>query len=346
MTRSENPALASVEHTSAEEPLSGDAASISAVVICYNQAETIRRAVESVLRQTHQDNLSDIIVVDDASSDGSQTVIAELEDLDPRIRVSLRAQNSGGASLPRNDGIKLATGKYVAFLDGDDVWLPQKLERLVPEIKMHPDAAIFYSWCIERDRDSGRQRQVSTRVYKADAGQDQLPEFFVYGGPIYPSTAIIRRDILLKIDGFDPAVRLNEENDLYLRCLRHGPVHCVKDYLVERVTWPGSLGSAQNALENLRWKEVITERMVSLEPRLKRQVPRRDSQISFRRGIVHLEAGHKRNARREFVSSWRKNPFFLRSLIYAALTVLFPNTTETLEKLRASARSLRSGLFR
>ena len=98
---------------------------VSVLIPSYNHAPFVGRAVESVLAQTY--SALEVIVVDDASTDGTATVVADIKD--PRLRLIRNAKN--GLRHPRNLALGLAQGKYVAFQNSDDVWLPEKLERQV-----------------------------------------------------------------------------------------------------------------------------------------------------------------------------------------------------------------------
>ena len=99
---------------------------VTVVITTYNRAGLLKRAVESVLSQTYTDY--EIIIVDDCSSDNTQDVIAGFNH--PRIH-SFRHDGNRGPSASRNTGIALASGKYIAFLDDDDEWLPVNLEARV-----------------------------------------------------------------------------------------------------------------------------------------------------------------------------------------------------------------------
>ena len=95
---------------------------ISVIIPTYNREKTIRRSVESVLRQTYTD--FEVIVVDDASSDRTEEVVEAINDV--RVRF-IRLDKNGGACRARNIGISIAKGEYIAFNDSDDVWMPNKL---------------------------------------------------------------------------------------------------------------------------------------------------------------------------------------------------------------------------
>src|SRR4030042_1653484 len=107
---------------------------VSVIIPVYNRAELIAQAVESVLRQSFSD--FELLVVDDGSSDGTWEA---LQRCGPRIRAL--PQEHRGASAARNLGIQTAAGEYLAFLDSDDLWQPQKLARQVQYLDQHPEVA-------------------------------------------------------------------------------------------------------------------------------------------------------------------------------------------------------------
>jgi len=97
---------------------------VSVIIPTYNRAATLGRAIDSALEQTIDD--LEVVVVDDGSTDDTESVLAAYED--PRVRTIIHATNQG-ANVARNTGLEHVRGEYVAFLDSDDVWHPAKLER-------------------------------------------------------------------------------------------------------------------------------------------------------------------------------------------------------------------------
>lgn len=118
---------------------------VSVIIPTYNRANLILQAVKSVLNQTYKN--FEIIIVDDGSSDNTEDVINVIHD--NRIRYIKHAINKG-ASAARNTGIREAKGKYIAFQDSDDHWLPDKLEKQVKRIENTPDhvGAVFGGYWI------------------------------------------------------------------------------------------------------------------------------------------------------------------------------------------------------
>jgi teichuronic acid biosynthesis glycosyltransferase TuaG len=121
-------------------PVTNHAAPVSVIIPCYRCLETVERALDSVLNQTRQP--SEILLIDDASADGTLDLLYRLEELHaPRVRVIPLAKN-GGPGLARNAGWDAATQPWLAFLDADDAWHPRKLEIQWAWLELHPEAVL------------------------------------------------------------------------------------------------------------------------------------------------------------------------------------------------------------
>ena len=115
---------------------------VSIITPCYNAERTIVTAIESVINQSFQN--WEMLIIDDCSNDSSPEIIKEYADRDHRIKYFQTNEKSGSPSLPRNIGIDNACGKYIAFLDADDIWLPNKLEQQIQFIENN-DYSFIYS---------------------------------------------------------------------------------------------------------------------------------------------------------------------------------------------------------
>ncbi|MFT6406873.1 MAG: teichuronic acid biosynthesis glycosyltransferase TuaG [Arenicella sp.] len=107
---------------------------VSVILPSHNSEKWVAEAVRSVLKQTHQ--ALQLIVIDDSSSDNTVEIVRSLAD-DPRLSLIQRKRCSGGPATPRNDGIDVATGDYLAFIDSDDLWHPRKLELQLKAMQTH-----------------------------------------------------------------------------------------------------------------------------------------------------------------------------------------------------------------
>ena len=106
---------------------------VTVLIAVYNGEETLRRALDSVLHQTTPPRQT--VVIDDGSTDST----AELVATEYAGRVTLLRQENGGVSRARNHGLQVATGEYIAMLDADDWWVPEKLEKQVAVLDTRPD---------------------------------------------------------------------------------------------------------------------------------------------------------------------------------------------------------------
>lgn len=207
----------------------------SVVIPSYNSAETLPRAIDSVLSQT-VDNL-EVIVVDDASTDNTEAVLAEYED--DRVRFTAHETNKGG-SAARNTGIELAVGEYVAFLDADDEWYSQKLDRQIRELEARPDGYVGAHCARAFDRSTAAQVGYSlARLVGArnpdppKEGRDAVIRGVLLGH-VSPgaSTLLIESDTVSEMGGFDTSFPRHQDWEFLIRMCKHGKVAYVDKPLV------------------------------------------------------------------------------------------------------------------
>ncbi|MBO5292280.1 MAG: glycosyltransferase family 2 protein [Lachnospiraceae bacterium] len=136
---------------------------VSIVVPVYNAEKYLEETVESVRRQTYEN--WELLLVDDCSSDKSAEVMKRLAERDARIRPVFQPQN-GGAAKARNRGIREAEGGYIAFLDADDIWKPEKLEKELAFLREKDAAFVFsgYEFADEQARGLGKIVRVPERL--------------------------------------------------------------------------------------------------------------------------------------------------------------------------------------
>ncbi|MGB5881995.1 MAG: glycosyltransferase, partial [Thermoanaerobaculia bacterium] len=195
-------------------------ATVSVVIPTYNRADLVLRSVRSVLAQTRP--AEQIIVVDDGSTD----------DTGPLVRtqfgaVDYLAQENRGVSAARNRGIEVATGEWIALLDSDDEWLPEKLERQMACLDQEPD----YRICHTDEIWVRSGRRVNPRRKHAKQGgwifKDCLPLC-----AISPSSVLIHRSVFDEVGLFDETLPACEDYDLWLRICSRWPVLFLPERLV------------------------------------------------------------------------------------------------------------------
>jgi glycosyltransferase involved in cell wall biosynthesis len=136
--------------------------SVTVVVIGYNDAAHVGEAVNSALEQG--DNVTEVIAVDDCSTDDSLRVLGELAAREARLRVVRRSANSGGCGTPRNEGLDLASAPYVLFLDSDDILPPGAVDTLLRAARAH-DADVTGGLCVRRELPGGRELPWQRELY-------------------------------------------------------------------------------------------------------------------------------------------------------------------------------------
>lgn len=183
------PVLSRIDGLPADFPL------VSAIIPAYNSEKFIHRAIESALSQTHR--LLEIIVVDDGSNDGTAQAAG-------RFPVMVIRQKNGGPASARNAGARGARGEWLAFLDHDDSWHPQKTEEQLKYIR--PDISAAFS-----EKYPGKENVTFAEMFDRN-----------YGGN--PSSTIIRADVLRTLGYFDedPALKGLDDYNLWLRFLLAG----------------------------------------------------------------------------------------------------------------------------
>jgi glycosyltransferase involved in cell wall biosynthesis len=184
---------------------------ISVVIPTYNRAELLRRAIDSALAQTYQD--LELIVVDDGSTDSTAATVRSVAD--SRIRY-IRLPKNRGVPFARNTGIASARGEWVAFLDCDDEWKPDKLERQLASIEAAPEAAASYTRC-EVQPSNGRRRR-RREIAQGDV-TDAVLRMEI---PLVPSVYMVKRRALMDVGGFDETMEAAEDADLWLRLAQAG----------------------------------------------------------------------------------------------------------------------------
>jgi len=180
---------------------------ISVIIPLYNSEKTIIETLESVFRQTFSD--FEIIAINDGSKDSTLNILATIKD--PRLKVF--SYPNAGISPSRNRGISHAEGEFIAFLDHDDLWTPDKLELQLKALQENPDAAVAYSWVDLIDESSQFIRPHNRYSVSGDAFPKLLLDNIIHTA----SNPLIRKSALIEVGGFDESVFGPEDWDLFLR---------------------------------------------------------------------------------------------------------------------------------
>ena len=191
---------------------------VSVIIPVYNAESSIARAVGSVFEQSVPPQ--EIVVVDDGSSDGSAEVIKGLGD-----KVRYLYQSNAGASAARNHAIREAHCEWIAFLDADDTWKPNRLERQFEVLDRNPDlvwAAGSYTNTLNGRIESHPEKKFSDRLITDDVAADAL-ELMGNGWSIWTGTLVVRREVFDEVGDFDIEQRTSHDLDLWIRIAAKHP---------------------------------------------------------------------------------------------------------------------------
>lgn len=204
---------------------------VSVVMAAYNPGRYLPLAVESALAQTIRD--VELLVIDDGSTDDTPRIIRHYLG-DPRVRYERQA--NAGQCATKNNGIALARGEFIAFLDADDTWRPDKLERQLELFEGMPDVGVGYGY-LERIDDSGRP--VPWQPVPPRRGQ--VTEQLLLRNFVPFSASIVRTKLLRRHGGFDPELDMGIDYDLWLRLSMQCEFDYVDDVVGQYRVWAGQM---------------------------------------------------------------------------------------------------------
>jgi len=211
---------------------------ISVVMPLYNAEQFLAKVLESVFHQTYPAH--EVIVIDDGSTDSSPEILKRYGD---RVRTR-RIPNSGSPSAPLNVALGMVTGDYVAFLDNDDFWFKNKLERHADFIRKYPETGVFCSdFAVRRpSKNSKLQRNFDLVLSRNGLNFDNPLQGDVFRMLLkenfagISSNVVIRKDVVDKVGGFDDGKKYSEDYDYLLRCAQLTGFLLISDLLVFKKT--------------------------------------------------------------------------------------------------------------
>ena len=304
---------------------------VTAIIPTKDRAALCIRAVESVLNQTYRN--IEIIVVDDASTDGTSAILSER--FGDRIRI-VRKDVNQGVACARNDAIALARGAYVAFLDSDDEWLPEKTARQVELAER--GAGVVYCRALNV-RPDGTPLSIQPARHRGDLSRTLLLEDVVGS----PSKVLVRRSSLEGLPLFQPAIH-SEDWELWIRLGFRVLFDYVPEVLVRMQFDLASRHWSTPADESARSDRAIYDGLRSdpLARDAVRALRRRiEATIDFRKGGHQHMQGHRAAALRSLLRAIRRDPPRLRAWRLLAVVLAGERLTAAAKKLRSWALSRR-----
>lgn len=343
---------------------------VSVIIPTYNRALICKRAVESVLAQTHGN--VEIVVVDDGSKDNTREVIIGLDD-----RVKYIYQANAGVSAARNTALEAASGDYIAFLDSDDAWLPWKLEAQLSVLRAFPQAGMVWTDMMAVDEnDTVLHETYLKKMYSAYTYFNRETHFqksrdlsdvwkrcpnaysnrkcyagdifsWMYmGNLVHTSTVLLRGDRQKKVGYFDvDLIKSGEDYDYHFRTCREGDVAYLDaasilyrigsvDQLTEKqhMIW-----IARNNLKTVNKMLLVARNEIDLPWQMIR------SHLAWSYawvGYMEFDENSFKAARTNFVRSLMLWPFKIKIVVYLCLTFLSLRTANSLREIRKTFRRI------
>ncbi len=303
---------------------------VSVIIPAYNQARYLKQALDSALTQERVS--PDLIVIDDGSQDETPEVLKEYEG---RIR-ALR-QNNRGAAQARNSGLEMAEGKFIAFLDADDRWLPGHLRKALELLSQEPDVGLVYSDARVID-EAGRFEKLRNSPRTASLAS------LVLGNFITTSSVVLRRECLERCGTFDPAFRYASEDwDLWMRIAARYQLRHTGAILVEYRR------HSESAIQKLGFK-IRDNSLLALEKAFSRNSegsvgpdlppdlrPRAEAAVYLESAVRCLAALEPGLARKETLKALRTYPWLARAWLLILLSLLGKPGMALLLRLRRRA---------
>jgi glycosyltransferase involved in cell wall biosynthesis len=261
---------------------------VSVIIPAYKVAPFIRETLESVFAQDLQD--FEVIVVNDGSPDTAELEVA----IGPFLpRINYLKQANLGAGAARNAGLRVASGTYVGFLDGDDIWLPTFLSEQIQLLKtggfdlVYADSVNF-----------GNSKAAGTRhmALNPSSGEATFEALITARCSVLTSTVLARRDLIVKVGLFDESLPNSQDFDLWVRLVRDGNarINYQDKVLGRRRLYPGSLAS--DSLKSLRGEITVLKKLSGRKDLSQSEIATIAGTLAMREALADKTIG-KRNLR-------------------------------------------------
>ena len=268
---------------------------VSINLCCYNSVKYLRETLDSIVNQTFKD--WELIIINDGSIDSTEAIIDEY--IKQGYPIIYHHQENRGLGYSRNEALRRSRGEYIAFIDHDDIWMTDKLEKQMPFLKNDCEVDFLYSnfFIIK-----GNRKMLASRKQQP---QGNVFERFLYHYPVAILTVMVRKKALQRLDAlFDENLNLTEEYDLFMRLLyKSKAVYQNEPLAVRRMhsgmsslrfmeKWPQELEYVLKKLEHLSLNFENDYSAALREYRL---------ELDYLRAKIYMKQGYLRLARRQLV---------------------------------------------
>ncbi|WP_196801219.1 glycosyltransferase family A protein [Thioalkalivibrio sp. AKL19] len=306
--------------------------SITVVVTCFNEERFIEQALLSVLNQSRLDLVDKIFVVDDESTDCSLEIIREIQSLDDRVEVIW--QKNAGLAVARNNALQKVTSDWVCFLDGDDIWPVDKIEKQVMQVDLDPEVSLVYT---DSYRFGNEERYIRARTLP-QSGDGALLDYFCNDAPIL-SSVMVRTSIFSKVGVFDPELRVAQDTEMWTRAVSICKIAHVKEALLFRRMHSSSLG--YNFEKKSQYLDLVTDKIVHQFPQLEPYRYMKDAMVRFEYARRSIHSKSRVMALKQVLAGLRINPRCIHG--YAVFLIAIVPFSDALLRFSSKVRMGLSG---
>ncbi|WP_291142712.1 glycosyltransferase [Flavobacterium sp. UBA7680] len=201
---------------------------VSIIVPTYDRTEFLKLTIESIINQTYK-NL-EIIVIDDGTPNDKNLLLCQTFKEVKYIKI----ENSGGPAKPRNTGINLAKGKYIAFIDDDDLWLPNKIETQVNILEQNPEFGLIHGCCQVINENGILQSQIAGRPGSIDVKHGNVSMKMMGNWTLMTPSVLLNKSIVDKVGLFNEKMpSAGEDAEYWIRCSFFTKFYYVDEPLVQ-----------------------------------------------------------------------------------------------------------------
>ncbi|MFH1612854.1 MAG: glycosyltransferase [bacterium] len=274
---------------------------ISVIIPTYNCAQSLLEAIESVLNQSFKDY--EIIVIDDGSQDETKNVIDSY-----MKNICYIYQQNQGVACARNLGIKKAQGKYIAFLDADDIWIKDKLKMQIECFEKYPEIGLVFSDLIILNENK-EEKEYKIGNFKKDV------EALIQHNFIPTSKVMVKKECFEKVGMFEN-FNLAEDYNLWLKIIQHYSIYHIPQCLVK---YKNKIRTKSYLLQT-----TINEIKIISNITLKNKfiIKRKLGQLFYMAGLFSHQLKKYNQSQKYFIQSILKMPFYWRTYFYIFLNLI------------------------
>ena len=291
---------------------------VSVVIPVFNSEEFLGQAIDSVLAQRYQP--LQIIAVDDGSTDASLSILKSYGN-----QIEVYQQPNSGSAVARNKGIRESKGEFIAFLDADDVWHPDKTSIQVAHLREHPAVGVVYAGLLKTTYARGDeidrllQQPVEGTIEIDPNGSGWLYTDLIKESGPHTSSVMIRRSLVERIGEFDVGYRKGQDYDYWIRASRETEFHELKPKLsAYRIHKDGITGKPSSQNYGAIVIESALQKWGPNGPdgsKLSRfDIRKRLSELWFQFAYLHERKGDRAIAKSAFLRSFQYQPWRIRAL--------------------------------